>query len=143
MQKPWFAIGNSADVQSNSRVPSFLVRAAHLPAAEQLHQDVASVPLVQQLADEVEVGDQGGLQDDGHVAGVEQLDGVAVGLTTRPLVAHWQIHPETLHAQAPPFQIQKERSSSCHSPSMTTKMLMYLREGVNRFVSLKTYGVEN
>ena len=76
----------------------------YLPAAEQLDEDVTAVPLVQQLADEVEVGDEGGLQDDGHVAGVEQLDGVAVGLTTCPLVAHWQVHPETLQSHTRPYQ---------------------------------------
>ena len=34
------------------------------------------VPVVEQLRKEVEVADEGRLQDDGHVGGVEQLDGV-------------------------------------------------------------------
>jgi hypothetical protein len=37
---------------------------------------VAHIPLVEELREEVEVGHEGGLQDDGHVRRVEQLDRV-------------------------------------------------------------------
>ena len=70
---------------------------AHLPLAQQLHQDVAAIALVEQLRDEVQVGDEGGLQDDGHVGGVEQLDGVVLLVAPPLLGAHWQVHSEALH----------------------------------------------
>ena len=69
----------------------------YLPLAQQPDDEVGSEALEQQLGDEVQVGDKGGLQDDGHVAGVEQLDGVGA-LRTPPLLAlHRQIHSETLY----------------------------------------------
>ena len=67
-----------------------------LPPAEQLHDEVGTVALVEQLRDEVEVGDQRALQDDGHVGGVEELDGVRALLAAGALVAHWQVHAEAL-----------------------------------------------
>ena len=74
-------------------------RRAHLPPPDQLHEEVAAVALVQQLADEVEVGHQRALQDDGHVAGVEELDGVVL-LCAAPLLApHRQVHAEALRAR--------------------------------------------
>jgi hypothetical protein len=54
------------------------------------------VTLVQELGDEVQVGHKGGLEDDGHVGGVEQFDGVAALLATGTLVAHRQVHAEAL-----------------------------------------------
>lgn len=71
-------------------------RATHLPSAEQLDDEVVAVPLVQQLRDEVQVGDQGRLQDDGHVGGVEQLDLVVLLHAAALLVADWQVHMEPL-----------------------------------------------
>lgn len=47
-----------------------------LPLAEQLDQKVASEFLVEELGEEVEVGDKSGLEDDWDVGGVEELDGV-------------------------------------------------------------------
>ena len=68
----------------------------HLPLAEEADDEVGAKALVQQLGDEVQVGDQGGLQDDGHVAGVEQLDGVGALRPAPLLAAHRQVHPEAL-----------------------------------------------
>jgi len=48
------------------------------------------------LGDEVEVGDEGGLQDDGHVGGVEELDGVRALLAPGALGAHREHHTEAL-----------------------------------------------
>ena len=76
---------------------------AHLPAAEQAHEEEAAVALEEELGDEVEVGDEGGLQDDGHVGGVKELDRVG-GLRPPPLLAaHREVHPETLHGRGPRF----------------------------------------
>mmetsp|Transcript_37510 Transcript_37510/g.95930 ORF Transcript_37510/g.95930 Transcript_37510/m.95930 type:complete len:343 (+) Transcript_37510:258-1286(+) len=74
-----------------------LAALVHLvPCAEQLHQLVGAIVLEQQLRDEVKVGDQRGLQDDGHVGGVEELDGVGLRLAALLLGAHGQVHTETL-----------------------------------------------
>jgi len=55
-----------------------------------------AVALEEELGDEVEVGHQGGLQDDGHVAGVEELDGVGLLHAAPALAAHRQVHAEPL-----------------------------------------------
>ena len=39
----------------------------NLPPAKELDEEVATVALVEELGDKVEVGDEGGLEDDGHV----------------------------------------------------------------------------
>ncbi len=72
---------------------------ARLPPPDQLHEQVAAVALVQQLANEVQVGHERRLQDDGHVAGVEQLDGVVL-LRAAPLLGpHRQVHAEALRTR--------------------------------------------
>ena len=71
-------------------------RASYPPSPKQLDNEVCAVALVQQLGDEVQVRDQGRLQDDGHVGGVEQLDGVLLLLPSPLLATHWQIHSEPL-----------------------------------------------
>lgn len=68
------------------------------PRSEQINQEIPTEACGEHLGDDVQVGDQGRLQDDGNVGGVEELDGVGVVLTT---VASWldgQIHPESLGA---------------------------------------------
>ncbi len=67
-----------------------------LPAAQQLHDEVAAIALVEQLRDEVQVGDEGRLKNDGHVGRVEQLDGVGALLAACFLVPHRQVDAETL-----------------------------------------------
>ena len=49
---------------------------ALVPLSKQVHDDVALEPLEEDLGEEVEVADEGSLQDDGHVARVEEIDGV-------------------------------------------------------------------
>ena len=66
------------------------------PGSKQINQEIATEACWKHLGDNVQVGDQGRLQDDGNVGGVEELDGVGVVLAT---VASWldgQIHPESL-----------------------------------------------
>ena len=67
-----------------------------LPHAQETHEDVAAVAVVQQLGEEVEVAHEGGLEDDGHVGGVEQLDGVLALLPTMIRVLNWNIHAPAL-----------------------------------------------
>ena len=50
------------------------------------------------LGDDVEVGDQGALQHDGDVGGVEQLDGVGAVLATVASTLDGEIHSEALGA---------------------------------------------
>lgn len=66
------------------------------PSSQEVDQEVATETCWEHLGNDVEIGDQGRLKDDGDVGGVEQFDGVSVVLTT---VACWldgQIHPEAL-----------------------------------------------
>jgi hypothetical protein len=67
-----------------------------LPATKELDQDVVRVALVQKLGEEVQVGNEGTLKDDGDVVGVEKLDRVAGLLTTVLLVLDREIDTETL-----------------------------------------------
>lgn len=55
---------------------------------ENSHQKVAGVTVVQQLAEEVKVGHERRLKDDGHVGRVEQLDRVRPLLSAVLLVLH-------------------------------------------------------
>ena len=50
------------------------------------------------MPDEVEVGDEGALENDGHVGGVEQLDGVVLLLAPPLFAPHRQINPEALQS---------------------------------------------
>eukprot|EP00968_Pinguiococcus_pyrenoidosus_P003040 scaffold180_cov311-Pinguiococcus_pyrenoidosus.AAC.22 len=63
-----------------------------LPATQQAHEEEARVAAVQQLADEVHVGHQRRLQDDGHVAGVEELDGEGARVAALARVGQRQVH---------------------------------------------------
>ena len=51
---------------------------------------------VMYLRDEVKIWDESGLENDGHVRGVEQLDGVRTLLPTGVLWSHRQNHTEPL-----------------------------------------------
>lgn len=53
-----------------------------LPDTEETDEEVLGEARVQHLADQEDVGRQGGLQHDGHVGGVEQADGVRTTSTT-------------------------------------------------------------
>lgn len=66
------------------------------PSSKQINQKVATEACGKHLGDNVQVGDQGRLQDDGDVGGVEELDGVCVVLATVAGRLDGQIHPESL-----------------------------------------------
>mmetsp|Transcript_48914 Transcript_48914/g.116464 ORF Transcript_48914/g.116464 Transcript_48914/m.116464 type:complete len:287 (-) Transcript_48914:126-986(-) len=72
-----------------------------LPLAQHVDEDVLRVPFVQDLGDEVDVGDEGGLEDDRDVRGVEQLDRVR---PLRPLGA--RMLDRELHAE--PLEVDDE-----------------------------------
>lgn len=52
------------------------------PSTEQINQKIATESCGEHLGDNIQVGDQGGLQDDGDVRGVKELDGVCVVLAS-------------------------------------------------------------
>ena len=66
------------------------------PLAEQPHEEVALPAARQHLRDDHQVGDQRGDDDDGRVAGVEQLDRVQALLPAVLRVLHRQLHAEAL-----------------------------------------------
>lgn len=52
------------------------------PSPEQVNQEIATEACREHLGNNIQVGNQGRLQDDGDVGGVEELDGVSVVLAT-------------------------------------------------------------
>jgi hypothetical protein len=67
-----------------------------IPHAQQIHEEIATKLHREHLGDHVEVGHEGGLQDDGDVARVEQLDGVGAVLAAVPGRLDGQVHAEAL-----------------------------------------------
>ena len=97
----WLSLHDSAAMQNDIDGPSTsrgYREAADLPLPEQPDYKVGSKSLVEQLGDEIQVGDEGRLQDDGHVGGVEQLNGVGAVVASPLPTPDRQIHPEALHA---------------------------------------------
>lgn len=78
-----------------------LLRAAvtYRPSAQEADQQVATEAGGQHLGDDVQIGHQGGLQDDGDVGGVEELDRVRVVLASVPGRLDGQVHAEALKSQ--------------------------------------------
>lgn len=66
------------------------------PGAQQVDQEVATEASGQHLRDDVQVGNQSRLQDDGNVRGVEKLDGIRVVLSTVTCRLDGQINSEAL-----------------------------------------------
>lgn len=66
------------------------------PASEESDEHEAAELLVEELGEEEEVGDEGALQDDGDVGGVEQLDGVRSGVASDLLVMNSDVDLEAL-----------------------------------------------
>ena len=67
-----------------------------IPDSEQVYKEVSSKLDAEHLRYHVEIGDQGGLENDGYVGGVEELDGVAAVLTSVPGALDGQVHSESL-----------------------------------------------
>mmetsp|Transcript_30829 Transcript_30829/g.66633 ORF Transcript_30829/g.66633 Transcript_30829/m.66633 type:complete len:351 (+) Transcript_30829:714-1766(+) len=88
--------GGRRDVVCNSSDGDGLSSLAVLPLAENAHQDIGGSAVVQQLTDEVEVGNQSSLKDDRHVGSVEQFDGVCTLLSTVLLVLNGEDNPPSL-----------------------------------------------
>jgi hypothetical protein len=67
-----------------------------LPFSQNPHQDVGGSAIVQQLTDKVQIADEGGLEDDGHVGSVKQFDGIGTLLSSIFLVLHGKDDPPSL-----------------------------------------------
>jgi hypothetical protein len=67
-----------------------------LPAAQETDDEVTVELAVQELGDDEQVGNQGALENDGDVGGVEELDWVRAGLRADLGVLDWQVHTEAL-----------------------------------------------
>ena len=67
-----------------------------LPLSKETNEEVALEFAVEDLREEVQVGDEGSLEDDWDVRGVEQLDWVWVGLTSDSLVLELKFDTEAL-----------------------------------------------
>jgi hypothetical protein len=67
-----------------------------LPLSEEIHEEVSSEFLGKDLREEVQVGDEGGLQNDGDVRGVEQLNRVRLLVSLHASAAHSDLNAEAL-----------------------------------------------
>ena len=67
------------------------------PLSKETNEEVALELAVEHLGQEVQVGDEGGLEDDWDVGGVEELDGVGIGLTSLSLALQRQLDSEALY----------------------------------------------
>ena len=67
-----------------------------LPPAEEANEEVPLELAVKDLGEEVEVADEGRLQDDRDVAGVEELDRVWESLSTGALAVQLKLDAEAL-----------------------------------------------
>lgn len=67
-----------------------------LPLADEADEDVALELAVKNLGKEVQVGDEGSLEDNWDVRGIEQLDWVGVGLTTGAFALECKFNTEAL-----------------------------------------------
>ena len=67
-----------------------------LPLTEQVHEEVATELLGQDLREEVEVGHERSLKNDGNVGSVEELDGVWLLVALHPAGRHSDLNAETL-----------------------------------------------
>ena len=67
-----------------------------IPDSEQVDEEVSGKLDTEHLGYHVEVGHESGLEDDGNVGGVEQLDGVAAVLASVASALDGQVHSEAL-----------------------------------------------
>ena len=68
-----------------------------LPLSKEVHKEVASELSVEHLREEVQVGHERGLENDGDVRGVEQLNWEGSGVATNSLALQSEVHLETLN----------------------------------------------
>jgi hypothetical protein len=67
-----------------------------LPFSKQVDEEVSSELLGENLGEEVQVRDECGLQDDGDIGGVEQLNGIRLLVTLHFATSHLNLNTEAL-----------------------------------------------
>jgi hypothetical protein len=67
-----------------------------LPLSKQVNEEVTSEFLGENLREEVQVRDEGSLQDDGNVRGVEQLNGIRLLVTLHFAAGNLDLNAEAL-----------------------------------------------
>ena len=67
-----------------------------MPLADEANEEVALELAVKDLGKEVQVADEGGLEDDRDVAGIEQLDRIGIGLSSGALALKLKLDSEAL-----------------------------------------------
>ena len=70
-----------------------------LPFSEEAHEEVTLELSVENLGEEVQVGDESGLENDWDVGGVEELDWEWLGESTDLSVLEGQLDTESLNKQ--------------------------------------------
>jgi len=85
-------VAESTDGIGSSRTAAADVR----PHAQQVDQEVARKFMSEHLGNDVEIGDQSALKDDGDVGGVEEFDGIRRILSSVSGRLDGQIHAESL-----------------------------------------------
>lgn len=74
----------------------FFLSGTYRPGSQQVNQEVSTEACGEHLRDDVEVGHQRRLQDDGNIGGVEKLDGIGVVLATVTCRLDGKVHSEAL-----------------------------------------------
>lgn len=75
-----------------------------LPLTEESNGKESSESSVEELGEEIEVGDQSSVEHDGDVGGIEQLDGEVGGVSLNALLLNVEIDSETLEFMSMHFQ---------------------------------------
>jgi len=108
------------------------------PLSNERHEVVTRVLSVEHLREEVEVGGEGSLQNDGDVRGIEQLDGVGHFVTTYLSVTQSQFNAESL-------EVDNYKEDNHSSQQAGNVRRVFTVEGVlegQHFVGLSQQGVE-
>lgn len=88
------------------------------PGTEKVDEEVSSELSGEHLGDDVEVGDESGLEDDWNVGGVEELDWVAAVLSTVAGRLDWEVDTESLEVDN-----HSENEESSHQVHQVWKVL--------------------
>lgn len=69
---------------------------SNTPLTQETNDEVTTEVSVEHLGEEVKVGNKSGLEDDRHVGGVEELNGIRLNSTSNSVVLEGDINLETL-----------------------------------------------
>ena len=98
------------------------IRRCNGPLADEFDEGRVRRLIVEHLGNEVDVRNEGSLEDDGHVGCIEQFDGVGTFHSTRFLKFDGQVDPPPLHVNA-----GDEDETRCHQAGEIWKVLTQQR----------------